>query len=64
MFSAERDFYLYYVSDFTWEEFTVSNERGGCDEIFYLLVDAIFGASKEQFLEAAQSRGMYNLIIT
>ena len=50
-FSAERDFYLDYVSDGDWTS-VLDDQRYGCDEIFYLLYDAILGGTKETLLAA------------
>ena len=44
MSSAERDWYLYHVSDKTWDDFALDDEaKGGCYDVFYLLLDAING---------------------
>ena len=66
-FSAERDWYLYFVSDKTWTNFALDNLedpgedwtlRIGCDNIFFLLLNAVFGdeVTKEDLLAAG---GMY-----
>ena len=58
-FSAERDWYLWHVSDKNWKEFAMDDlnsltwtQRSGCDEIFQLLFSAIIGGTVDEILKA------------
>ena len=56
LISAERDWWLYHVSDFNWSDFvmydlsgpsSIKYRREGCDQIFKLLLSAVTGESFE-----------------
>ena len=60
MISAERDWWLHYVSDQTWTDFVMDDLtqplpttplRQGCDEIFRILLGAISGEAVADILK-------------
>ena len=71
-FSAERDWYLWHVSDKNWKEFVMDDlnaspysrqgfntQRAGCDEIFQLLFNAIIGGTVDEILKAGMVKVLY-----